>query len=193
MLRTDRDGKQWELLAAGLRNPFGIAFNPLGDLFTYDADAEFDMGSPWYRPTRVNQLVSGADFGWRGVTGKWPPYFPDHADNALPTLDIGRGSPTAVAFGTGTRFPADYQQALFILDWSYGRILAVHLAPRGAGYRAWAETFLQGRPLNVTDITVGPDGALWIVTGGRKTQSALYRIAYTGVGWAVPTVRCITP
>ncbi|HMC12659.1 MAG TPA: hypothetical protein VKH44_15270, partial [Pirellulaceae bacterium] len=181
LLRTDRDGKQWELLAGGLRNPFGIAFNPLGDLFTYDADAEFDMGSPWYRPTRIDQLVSGDDFGWRGVTGKWPPYFPDHADNASPTLDIGRGSPTAVVFGSGTRFPADYQRALFILDWSYGRILAVHLAPRGAGYRAWAETFLKGRPLNVTDIAVGPDGSLWIVTGGRKTQSALYRIAYTGI------------
>jgi putative heme-binding domain-containing protein len=180
LLRTDRDGKQWELLAAGLRNPFGIAFNAAGDLFTYDADAEFDMGSPWYRPTRVDQLVSGADFGWRGVTGKWPPYFPDHADNALPTLDIGKGSPTAVAFGTGTRFPADYRDALFILDWAYGRILAVHLAPRGGGYRARAETFLKGRPLNVTDLAVGPDGALWIVTGGRKTQSALYRIVYAG-------------
>ena len=69
---------------------------------------------------------------------------------------------------------------LFILDWTYGRILAVHLLPRGAGYRAAAETFLKGRPLNVTDLAVGPDGALYLVTGGRKTQSALYRIAYTG-------------
>src|SRR5439155_12026005 len=69
LARTDRDGRQWELVAAGLRNPFGIAFNPRGDLFTYDADAEFDMGSPWYRPTRIDQLVRGADFGWRGVTG----------------------------------------------------------------------------------------------------------------------------
>jgi putative heme-binding domain-containing protein len=180
VLRTDRDGQRWELLAAGLRNPFGITFHANGDLFTYDADAEFDMGSPWYRPTRVVQLASGSDFGWRGVTGKWPPYFPDHADNALPTLDIGKGSPTAVAFGTGTSFPTAYQNALFILDWAYGRILAVHLAPRGASYRGCAETFLQGRPLNVTDLAVGPDGALWIVTGGRKTQSALYRIKYTG-------------
>jgi putative heme-binding domain-containing protein len=180
LLRTDRDGKKWELLAAGLRNPFGIAFNPDGECFTYDADAEFDMGSPWYRPTRVSQLVSGADIGWRGVTGKWPPYFPDHADNALPMLDIGRGSPTAVAFGTATNFPLEYRKALFILDWTYGRILALHLAPRGAGYRAQAETFLKGRPLNVTDLAAGPDGALYVVTGGRKTQSALYRIAWTG-------------
>jgi putative heme-binding domain-containing protein len=179
LLRTDRDGKRWELLAAGLRNPFGIAFHPRGDLFTYDADAEFDMGSPWYRPTRIDQLGIGSDFGWRGVTGKWPPYFPDHADNASPALDIGKGSPTAVAFGTQTSFPAGYRQALFVLDWAYGRVLAVHLAPRGAGYRAQAETFLKGRPLNVTDLAVGPDGALYLITGGRKTQSALYRVAST--------------
>ena len=180
LLRTDRDGTKWEVIAAGMRNPFGIAFNGVGDPFTYDADAEFDMGAPWYRPTRVLQLRSGADFGWRGVTGKWPPYDPDHADNALPMLDIGKGSPTAVAFGTGSKFPPSYRDALFILDWAYGRVLAVHLFPRGAGYRAQAETFLKGRPLNVTDLAIGPDGAMYLVTGGRKTQSALYRVAYVG-------------
>ena len=180
VLRTDRDGAKWELIAAGLRNPFGIALNEQGDAFTYDADAEFDMGSPWYRPTRVVQLAAGSDFGWRGVTGKWPPYFPDHADNALPALDIGRGSPTAVMFGTDLKFPADYKRSLLILDWTYGRILAVHLLPRGAGYRGAAETLLKGRPLNVTDLAAGPDGALYLVTGGRKTQSALYRLAFTG-------------
>jgi putative heme-binding domain-containing protein len=180
LVRTDRDGKSWEVLCGGLRNPFGVAFNPQGDAFTYDADAEFDMGSSWYRPTRIVQLVPGADYGWRGVTGQWPPYFPDHPDNSPPVLDIGKGSPTAVAFGTQTNFPGEYQGALYVLDWAYGRILAVHLAPRGAGYRAQAETFLKGRPLNVTDLAIGPDRAMYLVTGGRKTQSALYRIAHGG-------------
>jgi putative heme-binding domain-containing protein len=180
LLRTDAEGTKWEVVCGGMRNPFGIAFNPAGDAFTYDADAEFDMGAPWYRPTRVLQLRSGADFGWRGVTGTWPPYYPDHADNALPVLDIGKGSPTAVAFGTGSKFPSPYKDALFILDWAYGRVVAVHLAPRGAGYRAAAETFLKGRPLNVTDLAFGPDGAMYLVTGGRKTQSALYKVAYVG-------------
>src|SRR5690606_817591 len=100
LLRFDRDGKNCELVAAGLRNPFGIDFNAAGDLFTYDADAEHDLGSPWYRPTRVVHLVRGGDFGWRAVTGSWPPYYPDHPDNAVPGLDIGKGSPTAVKFGS---------------------------------------------------------------------------------------------
>ena len=178
VVRTDPDGKQWEVFCTGLRNPFGLSMNPEGDWFTYDADAEFDMGSPWYRPTRVVQLLSGADYGWRAVTGKWPPYFPDHPDNAMPTIDIGKGSPTSVLFATDAKFPESYRRSLLILDWTYGRILAIHMAPRGAGYRASAETFLQGRPLNVTDLAIGPDGALYIVTGGRKTQSALYRVAY---------------
>jgi mono/diheme cytochrome c family protein len=34
--------------------------------------------------------------------------------------------------------------------------------------------------LNVTDITIGPDGAMYLITGGRRTQSALYRVRYTG-------------
>ena len=82
-------------------------------------------------------------------------------------------------FGTRSQFPVDYQKALFILDWTYGRILAVHLRPRGSTYMGSAEVFLRGQPLNLTDL-IGPDGALYFVTGGRKTQSALYRVSYHG-------------
>ena len=49
--KTDPDGKEWELISSGYRNEYDIAFNPEGDLFTYDADMEWDIGSPWYRPT----------------------------------------------------------------------------------------------------------------------------------------------
>ncbi|MCS7468579.1 c-type cytochrome [Stieleria sp. ICT_E10.1] len=181
LIRTDRDGSHWELVASGLRNPFGIDFNDDGEVFTYDADNEYDMGSPWYRPTRIVQLVSGGDYGWRRTTnGQWPPYFPDHSDNALPTVDVGKGSPTAVKSGARSSFPAPYRRALFALDWAYGRILACHLSPRGAGYACRVETFLAGRPLNVTDLDFSPDGELFVITGGRKTQSALYRIRYVG-------------
>jgi putative heme-binding domain-containing protein len=180
VIRTDKDGRNWELVSKGLRNPYGIDFNADGEMFTYDADAEFDMGSPWYRPTHVRHLVQGADYGWRRVTGKWPPYFCDHADNPPTTLVIGKGSPTSVKFGTKSGFPDRYKNSLFVMDWTYGRIFAVHMTPRGASYAAKAEPFLRGRPANVTDLDFGPDGAMYFVTGGRGTQSGLYRVKWRG-------------
>jgi putative heme-binding domain-containing protein len=180
VLNVGPDGNKRQLITAGLRNPYGIALNKFGDAFTYDADAEYDMGAPWYRPTRMNHLLAGGDYGWRGVTRSWPSYYPDQPDFAPPTLDIGKGSPTAVAFGSGSKFPQRYRDALFILDWAYGRVLAIHMTPRGTSYTCRAENFLKGRPLNVTDIAFGPDGAMYITTGGRKTKSALYRVRYVG-------------
>lgn len=178
--RCDAAGKNWELLCAGLRNPYGIDLHTSGDPFTFDADNEYDMGTPWYRPTRILQLMTGGDTGYRESTGVFPPRFHDQPDHAPPLLDIGRSSPTSVMFGYDLKFPLPYRDALFALDWTYGRVMAVHVAPRGATYRAAAELFLQGRPLNVTDVAAGPDGSMYLITGGRKTQSALYRVSYIG-------------
>jgi putative heme-binding domain-containing protein len=184
LIRTNPEGTQWELVSTGLRNPYGIDVNAAGDVFTWDADNEYDMDTPWYRPTRLWHLFAGADFGWRITQGQWPPYYPDQADMATAVMDLGKGSPTSVMFGTGLRAPEKYRRALYVLDWAYGRILAVHLRPRGASYRGEAELLLQGRPLNVTDVACGPDGAMYLITGGRKTQSALYRLTWTGAAGA---------
>jgi hypothetical protein len=72
MCRTDFDGKEWELVSMGYRNQYDVAFNATGDLFTYDADMEWDVGTPWYRPTRICQAMPGSEFGWRSGSGKWP-------------------------------------------------------------------------------------------------------------------------
>jgi putative heme-binding domain-containing protein len=177
IVRTDKDGKTWELVAAGMRNSYDFDFNQDGEMFVYDSDMEWDWGMPWYRPTRIYHLVSGGDYGFREGTAKYPRYYPDILP---PALDVGIGSPTGVRFGTGANFPAKYQKAMFAMEWSYGRIFAIHLEPQGASYKATAETFVKGKPLNVTDLVVGKDGALYFITGGRGTQSGLYRVTYTG-------------
>jgi putative heme-binding domain-containing protein len=175
--RTDPDGKTWEIFSAGYRNTYDIAFNADGELFGYDSDMEWDMGTPWYRPTRVSHATSGSEFGWRSGTGKWPPYYVD----SLPAMvDIGPGSPVGVEFGYRTKFPAKYQKALFICDWTFGTIYALHIEPDGSTYKATREEFLSRTPLPLTDIAVGPDGALYFTVGGRGTQSELFRVTYTG-------------
>jgi len=176
ILRTDTAGSFVEVVAGGMRNPYDIAFNEVGELFTYDADMEWDIGSPWYRPTRVNHVTGGAEFGWRSGWAKWPEYYID----SLPAvLDVGAGSPTGVAFYDHNAFPERMQQTMFVGDWALGQIHAVKLERAGASYTAKISTLLKGRPLNVTGLDVGPDGALYFSTGGRGTDGGIYRIRWT--------------
>lgn len=177
VLRTDLEGSFVELHASGLRNAYDIAFNRQGELFTFDSDMEWDEGLPWYRPTRILHLTPGAEFGWRSGWSKWPEYYLD----SLPaTMNVGRGSPTGVEFYNHDKYPPRYRNALFACDWSQGRIIALMFESAGGSYVCGGEIFLQGQPLNVTDIAVGPDGWLYFCTGGRGTEGGLYRVVYTG-------------
>jgi putative heme-binding domain-containing protein len=177
VVSTDPTGKEWDVWSAGYRNAYDFAFNADGELFVYDADMEWDFGTPWYRPTRVNHATSGSELGWRSGTGKWPASYPD----SLPALvDIGPGSPVGVAFGYGTRFPATYQQALYVCDWTFGTMYAIHLEPDGSTYKGTKEEFVARTPLPLTDMTIGRDGAIYFAVGGRGGQSELYRVTYTG-------------
>ena len=190
--RMDLDGKDVEMFSAGQRNNYDIAFNADGELFGFDSDMEYDWGSPWYRPVRVFHSVRGGDHGFREGSAKWPEYY---ADGLPASVNIGIGCPTGVVFGTGAKFPAKYQKALYICDWTYGRLIAVHLTPGGASYRGSWENFVapkslhskQGKtPLNLTDALVGDDGTLYFTVGGRGTQADLFRVSYTGTEAATP-------
>ena len=190
------DGKNWQLFGSGFRNAYDMAFNERGDLFSYDADMEWDLGMPWYRPTRICHVVPGAEFGWRNGTGKWPEYYED----SMPSqLDIGPGSPTGLVSGRGAKFPAKYQHALFALDWTFATLYAVHLTPDGAGYKATREELVAGAGLPLTDAVIATDGALYFTTGGRRTESALWRVTYTGgestapVAYQAKTFSLMTP
>ena len=171
----DSIGSHWELISSGFRNPFDLTFNDAGDMFTFDSDMEWDFGLPWYRPIRICQVTSGSEFGWRPGTDKWSPAFPD---NLPPVLNIGQGSPTSFFSGLNARFPEKYRKSLFAFDWSFGIIYAIQLDPDGASYKAKGEEFISGSPLPLTDGLIGPDGALYFLTGGRKLESDLYRVYY---------------
>ncbi|MDP1591043.1 MAG: DUF1080 domain-containing protein, partial [Prosthecobacter sp.] len=175
--RLDPEGKNMEIFASGFRNIFDGGVNRDGELFTYDADMEYDFNTSWYRPTRINHVVSGGEYGWRNGAGKYPEFY---YDNLPATLNIGPGSPTGTAFGYGAKFPAKYQEAFYVLDWSWGKIYAVHLTPNGSTYTATKEEFVTGGPLPVSDAIIGKDGAMYFTIGGRRVQSGLYRVTYVG-------------
>src|SRR4029079_14836803 len=88
---------------------------------------------------------------------------------------------TGIMFGYGAKFPAKYQNALFICDWTFGKMYAIHLKPEGSSYTAEKEEFMSATPLPFTDAIMNPhDHAMYFLIGGRKTQSGLYRLTYEG-------------
>jgi putative heme-binding domain-containing protein len=177
VVQTDFEGKEWVIVNVGLRNTYDIAFNQDGELFGFDSDMEYDMGMPWYRPIRLCHFTQGGEFGWRTGTGK----FAEEAPDNLPGIaNLGQGSPTGLLTGEGLKFPEYYQDGLYLFDWSYGTLYFASLTPKGSSYTAEVTEFLSGVPLPLTNGIVGNEGALYFLTGGRRLESALYKVTYTG-------------
>ena len=173
--RIDPDTGEWSEIVGGFRNAFDFGINLTGELFTFDADMEWDRGLPWYRPIRIVHAIPGADYGWRTGSSKKPFYYVD----TLPSVnDLGRGSPVGVCFYHHNVYPEKYRGAFFTGDWSRGRIRVTFLNRNGATYDGQTDDFVVGEPLNVTDMDVGPDGFLYYTVGGRQTHGGLFRITY---------------
>ena len=178
VIRTDTEGSGVQLVAGGLRNPYDLAFNRDGELFIHDADMESDEGTSWYRPTRLCHIIPGGEYGWRSGWSKWPDYYCRFAargarhgprlarrHRGLQPLHVPRPLP---------RRAVHRRLVAGATSWP------CKLKRNGASYTASSEVFLEGNPLNVTDLEVGPDGWLYFVTGGRGTSGGIYRVTWKG-------------
>lgn len=175
-LKPDLSGG--EVVAHGLRNAYDFAFNRTADAFTFDSDDERDVSLPWYHPTRVFQLLPGSHAGW--VTRSWKR--PDEFLDMPPVVtSAGRGSPTGVVCYQHRQFPEKYRESLFVLDWTFGRVLALPLVRNGSAWKAESELFLSSagdHGFAPTDAEVGPDGSLFVSVGGRGTRGGVWRVSY---------------
>ena len=99
-----------------------------------------------------------------------------------PVVNIGPGSPTGVVLRLRREVPGEVPGRAVHLRLELRQ--ALRRAPDARGQRATRrelEEFVTGTPLPLTDVVVNPtDGAMYFAIGGRKTQSGLYRVTYTG-------------
>lgn len=183
VLRFTPDLRHSEIVAHGFRNPYGMDFNRDGALFTFDSDNERCVSLPWYEPTRFYHVLDGGFYGWlapqHATFWRLPPYF---LDVTAPLATLGRGSPTGVVCYRHTQFPAEYQGAMFLCDWTFGKVHFATLQPKGASYVARTSVFLEALGDNgfaPTAALVHPQtGDLFIAIGGRGTRGAVYRVRY---------------
>lgn len=178
LLRLRPDLSGGEIVADGFRNAYDLDFSPTGDIFTFDSDGERDVTLPWYEPTRVFQITPRSHAGWISRSWKRPDYF---SDMPPVTGRFGRGSPSGVVCYRHDAFPIEYQGALFVLDWTFGRILALPLQQDGSVSSAEVIPFATGRGqygFAPTDAAVSPNGELYVSIGGRGTRGGVFRISW---------------
>jgi putative heme-binding domain-containing protein len=181
--RMSPDFSRRGVWAHGLRNAYDFDFLPDGQVATYDSDDEREATLPWYRPTRALVLGPGSDAGWCGAAWKDDDY---RVTMPLVLARLGRGSPTGVAVYEHTAFPERYRDAVFVLDWTFGRVIAIYpsgnLPPEERiPDKIPSEIFME--PTGTagfapTSACVAPDGSLLVSVGGRGTLGAVYRVSY---------------
>lgn len=178
ILRLKPDLTGGEIFAHGFRNAYDFDFGPAGDLYTFDSDDERDSSLPWYRPTRVFEVLPAMHAGWQAQSWKRPDYFLD----MLPvTASFGRGSPTGVSYYQHTHFPEPYRNALITMDWTFGRVMALPLRQNGEVWQTTPIDFIQAKGefgFAPTDCEIGPDGSLYVAVGGRGTRGGVFRITH---------------
>jgi glucose/arabinose dehydrogenase len=197
IIRMDRDGKNREVFAYGVRNSVGMDFNPAnGELWFTDNQVD-GMGDDT-PPGELNRATApGQHFGfpWFGGgtvrTNEYKDSEPP-ADNVLPEVEMDpHAADLGMMFYTGRMFPQEYRGGIFSAQhgsWNRttpvgARVMFTSLNEDGSvkETKPFAEGWLiqdtgeyLGRPVDVAQL---PDGSLLV---SDDFVGAVYRISYQG-------------
>jgi putative heme-binding domain-containing protein len=148
--RVRADGSHAEPWTHGQVNPFGLCFDPLGNLYSSDCHT-----------LPIYQLLRNA---WYPSFGK-----PHDGLGFGPTMighDHGSTGIAGVVYYAADHFPPEYRDTVFIGNPVTGRVNRDRLEPHGSTYQAIEQPDFVScddpwfRPV---DLKLGPDGALYIL------------------------------
>ena len=196
IIRMDRDGKNREVYAHGVRNSVGLAFNPKDKTLWFTDNQVDGMGddTPVGELNRATKIGQNFGFPWFGGGKTRTVEYKDEtppADLVFPQVEmVAHAADLGMSFYTGRMFPKKYQNAIFSAQhgsWNRtvpvgARVMVTYLKEDGTADRTepFAEGWLNadgeylGRPVDVQPLR---DGSLLVAD---DFAGALYRITYTG-------------
>jgi glucose/arabinose dehydrogenase len=192
IMRMDRDGRNLEIFARGVRNTVGFDWHPLTRELWFT-----DNGRDWLGndlpPDELNRAqLPGLHFGFPYRHGRDIPD-PEYGKGRRkeefvpPAMELGpHVASLGMRFYTGTMFPAEYRNQIFIAEhgsWNRSEPIGYRLTlvrlegNRAVSYEVFAEGWQSdgtawGRPV---DLQLMPDGSLLV---SDDKAGAIYRISY---------------
>ena len=187
--RMKADGSHAEYYAHGQVNPFGLAFDPLGNLYSCDCHS---------RP--VYQLLLGA----------WYPSFGKPHDGLgfgpeMVSHDHGSTGIAGISYYAADQFPEAYRGTVFIGNVVTNRINHDRIEWHGSTPRGIEQpdfVWSEDNWFRPVDIELGPDGALYVADfynriighyevplthpGRDRTSGRIWRIVYRGPDGKIP-------
>jgi glucose/arabinose dehydrogenase len=193
----DPDGKNARLYATGLRNPVGLALEPVTGAVWTTVNERDELGDD-LPPDYFTSLKDGGSYGWPysyigdNVDPRVKPQRPDLVARAIiPDVLLGAHvAPLQFAFDTGKQFPESYRAGAFVAEHgSWNRA-------KRSGYQVVFVAFKNGKPSadpvpfmtglvpdpggqdvygRPVGVTVAPDGSLLVSDDGA---GAIYRISF---------------
>lgn len=190
--RLRENGSHIEYFTHGQVNPFGLAFDPLGNLYSSDCHT-----------LPIYMLLRGAWYPSFGKPHDGMGYGPEMIGHLHNSTGIA-----GVVYYAADHFPAEYRDTVFIGNPVTGRVNRDQLEPHGSTYKAVElQDFISCddpwfRPV---DLQLGPDGALYIADfynriighyevpithpGRDRERGRIWRVVYRGEQNDAPPAR----
>jgi glucose/arabinose dehydrogenase len=195
IIRMDRDGKNREVFARGIRNSVGIDFNPANGHLWFTDNQVDGMGDTIPAGELNRATASGQHFGfpWFGGGSTRTEEYKDSqppADAVAPQVEMdAHAADLGLTFYTGKMFPQKYRGGIFSAQhgsWNRtkpvgARVMFTALKPDGTAgdTSVFAEGWLDGetgeysgRPVDIAQL---PDGSILV---SDDFAGAIYRISH---------------
>lgn len=197
IVRSNPDGSDFEVFAAGLRNTHEFVFDEYGNIISSDNDGDHPGESE-----RLVYIVDGHDAGWRSnwQYGKYTdpknntykvwmdeelfkPRWEGQAAYIIPPIINYHNGPAGMAYNPGTALGSEWKNTFFLVEFvgnpTRSHIWAFRLEPDGASFKLKNEVDVVSGILP-TGIRFGPDGALyvadWVNGWGTKNYGRVWKI-----------------
>lgn len=195
--RYNADGSGMEIVARGVRNSVGFDFHPeTRELWFTDNDRDWmSENGPHCELNRVGTIGANFGFPYCHANGIIDPDLgkPGACENVvMPAALMGpHTAPLGMRFYTGSMFPAEYKNAIFVARrGSWNRTIQVGFdvvvailssdgksaapSPFMTGFLDTSTNSFWGRPVDVMQM---PDGSLLV---SDEQNGAIYRVSYKG-------------